>query len=111
MATEVSGIKLDTRELDRLTREMQPRAQRIIKATAFAVEGKAKQLAPVDTGALRNSLQSEPDGPYTWTVHDGVEYGVYQELGTYKMRAHPFMTPAVEWARPQFEKQWSDLFK
>lgn len=28
------------------------------------------------------------------TAGDGTRYAIYQELGTYKMRAHPFMRPA-----------------
>ena len=37
-------------------------------------------------------------------VADGVEYGLYQELGTVKMAAQPFMVPAVERVRPGFEQ-------
>ena len=36
----------------------------------------------------------------TQYVADGVEYGIYQELGTRHMAAHPFMRPAVERIRP-----------
>mgnify|MGYP001561716920 CR=1 FL=1 len=28
-------------------------------------------------------------------LHDGVNYGIYQEFGTRYMAAHPFMTPAL----------------
>lgn len=44
-------------------------------------------------------------------VADGVEYGIWQELGVQNgfgrgivIPAHPFMTPAVEDVRPGFEK-------
>ena len=37
-------------------------------------------------------------------VADGVEYGLYQELGTSRMGAQPFMVPAVEAVRPGFIK-------
>ena len=37
-------------------------------------------------------------------VADGVEYGIYQELGTHRTAAHPFMRPAVEAVRPGFTK-------
>jgi hypothetical protein len=42
-------------------------------------------------------------------VHDGKEYGIYQEFGTRKMRAHPFMTPAAETVRPAFERGLGDI--
>ena len=35
-------------------------------------------------------------------VADGVHYGIYQEFGTSKMAAHPFMSPAIEAIRPSF---------
>jgi len=35
-------------------------------------------------------------------VADGVNYGIYQELGTSKMGAQPFMSPAVEDVRGGF---------
>jgi len=37
-------------------------------------------------------------------VADGVEYGLFQELGTSRMAAQPFMVPAVEAVRPGFVK-------
>lgn len=35
-------------------------------------------------------------------IADGVTYGIYNELGTSKMPAHPFMSPAVEAAQGGF---------
>lgn len=35
-------------------------------------------------------------GTPTRLLHDGVLYGVFQEFGTYKMAAHPFIVPALE---------------
>ena len=40
-------------------------------------------------------------------VADGVHYGIYGELGTCKMAAWPFMSPAVEGVRPG----WDAAFK
>lgn len=42
-------------------------------------------------------------------VADGVEYGIYQELGTKRMGAHPFMRPAVEAVRQGFLKAWQSV--
>ena len=35
--------------------------------------------------------------------------GLYQEMGTYKMAAHPFMAPAVEAVRGSFEKSFGGI--
>lgn len=74
----------------------------IVAKAAFDIEAGAKQRAPVDTGALENSIQAEQEDSLTWIVGDGVNYGVYQELGTHKMPAHPFLVPATEAVRPSF---------
>lgn len=62
------------------------------------VKGAARGLAPVDTGRLRNSINSTVEGN-TAIVGTNVEYAIYQEFGTYKMAAQPFMMPALEACR------------
>ena len=42
-------------------------------------------------------------------VADGVEYGLFQEMGTVKMGAQPFMVPAVEAVRPSFVAAWKSV--
>ncbi len=107
--------RLDTSGLDKILAEMEPRAREIVKGAAFEVEAKAKTLAPVDTGALRNSIETEQAGNLTWQVHDGVEYGLWQEIGFHhfgsgKFIQNAFMVPAVEAVRPEWEQKWSALF-
>ena len=61
----------------------------------YSVERHAKRLAPVKTGLLRASIHTDPKLPSkTITVSDGVSYGAFNEWGTSKMRAQPFMRPA-----------------
>jgi HK97 gp10 family phage protein len=104
--------KLDTRVLDRMIAEHEREASQIVRAGSFAVQGHAQDKAPVDTGALKNSLEAEErSGPLAWWVHDGVEYGIYQELGTSKMAAQPFLTPAVEIVRRRWGDMWKDFFR
>lgn len=103
--------KLDTSALDRLTAELERRADRIIASTAFDIEVEAKKRSPLDTGALRSSIMAEAKARLLWWVHDGVEYGIYQEYGTYKIAAHPFMFPAVEKSRAKFVAKFAELFK
>lgn len=107
------GAVLDTAVLDRITAEMKPKASAIVNKYGNMMLSSAVMLAPVDTSALINSLTSESKmtGDLTFTLSDGVEYGVYQEFGTSKMAAHPFMTPAIEkWAQ-KFMNAFEGLFK
>lgn len=67
----------------------------------------AKQLAPVGTpestgipgyhgGTLRNSITHEQWDEKTEVIGSTVKYAPYVELGTYKMKARPFLRPAAE---------------
>lgn len=82
-----------------------------INETIAEITREAKQLAPVDTSQLRNSIMY--DGPKGSGGHEGgpvindkggdkvgyvgtsVPHGVYQEFGTRYMPPQPFLRPAV----------------
>ena len=104
-------MSLDDRKLRKIMATLDPRAEQILGSSAFAIEGGAKMRAPVMTGALRNSLHTEKKGHLHYRIADGVEYGIYQELGTHRMAAQPFLIPAVEEERPYLNKRWAELFK
>jgi HK97 gp10 family phage protein len=125
MATNVTSVKLDTRLLDKLTAETKPKARVIVNQYGLEMTNEAARTAPRDvnrppinllplnTGALRNSITSESGmtGDLTFTLSDGVEYGVYQEFGTSVIPARPFMLPAVEKYTQAFLNAFNGLFK
>jgi len=55
----------------------------------------------IDMARLEQLMRKIPDKAVR-ILHDGTDYGKYQELGTTKMAAHPFMTPAAEAVRQPF---------
>ena len=61
-----------------------------------------KVTITVDDRKLRELIADTKGPAPVRIVADGVEYGIYQEMGTVKMDAHPFMVPAVEAVRPGF---------
>lgn len=72
------------------------------------VENYAKANAPVDTGALRNSITSQVlDGNKAVEIGSNIEYAPYQELGTSKTEAcnggRGFLRPAIEDHTAEFE--------
>jgi HK97 gp10 family phage protein len=99
----------------------QPLAQAVM-AGAFVIEGEVKvsmsaeaktgriygrhqasspgEPPGVDTGVLVNSIRSRLLSSGSTSafavVGTGVEYGVYLEFGTSKMKARPFMRPAFD---------------
>jgi HK97 gp10 family phage protein len=101
----------------------------VVRKTAFSVQAAAQQNAPVDTGYLQNSIYTRtsessgfgqigtptkpdsyafpeveaPPDDVTAYVAVAANYGIYQEYGTRYMPAQPFLTPAVELVRGDFE--------
>ena len=65
---------------------------------------RAKQKAPVDTGNLRGSINKPPATPSGVEVISPAEYSIYQEFGTYKMAAHPYMRPALDESKDQIQE-------
>jgi HK97 gp10 family phage protein len=64
-------------------------------AAGYFIQGKAQEKAPVKTGFLRNSAETEK-------TEDGVEirflsnYSWYIENGSARMPARPFLRPAID---------------
>lgn len=67
---------------------------RSLEGCGSVLEAFAKQLCPVDTGRLRDSITHEVHGDST-SAGTNVEYAPYVELGTSKMAAKPYLKPAL----------------
>jgi HK97 gp10 family phage protein len=109
----MNEVILDTRKLDELIKNTPEKADKVVREWATIITSDAAKSAPVDTGALRNSILAESPtkiGDLQYRIQDGVEYGIYQDLGTYKMAAHPFMVPAVERNWQGFVNAFKGLF-
>ncbi len=52
-------MRIDTREVDRIMKALDVNADQIIRMIAFEIEAEAKQKAPYETTALRNSIYVE----------------------------------------------------
>ncbi|MFW6214135.1 MAG: HK97-gp10 family putative phage morphogenesis protein [Spirochaetota bacterium] len=89
-----------------MSKHTQAQAEKMIASATLATEDQAAQLAPVDTGNLRGSISHRFAGPLEGEVFTPVEYGPYIEYGTRKMKAQPYMRPAVDEVRKQLVKLW-----
>ena len=80
---------------------------RALEICGGKAETYAKELAPVGTpestgipgyhgGTLRNSITHEQWDEKTEVIGSTVDYSKFVELGTYKMKARPFLRPAAE---------------
>ena len=112
--TTTSGnmtITVDTTGLDRWLDQLGTRREDYLDAFAAKVEARAKTVAPVDTGNLKNSIHFWKPQEGVRRIGDGVEYGIYQELGTSRMGARPWLVPSFETEMATFTKGLKVLFE
>lgn len=86
---------------DKVIKNAEQAAAMALEATALLIEGQAKALCPVDTGNLRNSITYEIEGNKA-RIGTNISYSKFVELGTSKMAAQPFLSPAVEMNKDKF---------
>lgn len=107
--------------LPQLINTLEPELVNVVTGTALSIEGLTKKNIVdkniIDTGNMLNSVNADQveDGGLTRFVGPHTDYAIYNEMGTYKMAARPFLQPAVEQARPVFLrnlqrvlKRWAD---
>lgn len=76
---------------------LEEQVEQALIAIGMTAETHAKELSPVDTGRLRNSITHEVDmGGHAAIIGSNVEYAAYVELGTSRQKAQPYLRPAVE---------------
>ena len=84
-------------DLGKASYEVTRKAQTVVAKTAHDIEADAKSLAPVDTGALRNSISTTiSNGGLSAEIGPTVHYAPYLEFGTRRMPPQPYMGPAAE---------------
>ena len=74
-----------------------------LEKVGLAAEDHVKALAPVDTGRLRASITHLVDDRSV-TIGTNVEYAKYQEAGTSRMKAQPFLEPGISNNMEQFKE-------
>lgn len=106
MKVRVRGIEQLQRKLGALGPAVTEAARRELLSSGLRVVAGAKRRAPVDTGRLRNSITFEvtADGDVV-RVGTNLEYAAFQEFGTRKMPARPFLFPAFEEERPRLRER------
>ena len=81
-------------DFDKAKLESDEAVQRALRKWGEVYTDHAKDYAPVDTGRLQNSIHPSSVSKDTIAVGTNVEYAIYQEMGTSRMRAHPFLRAA-----------------
>ena len=75
--------------------------------SAVIVERKAKELCPVATGTLKRSINSIIE-KYRAIIGSALKYAPFVEMGTSRMRAQPYLRPALLSLKNQLNKIWNN---
>lgn len=95
-------VKFDPIALERLFSSPSGPVGKELVRRSVRVERAAKQACPVDTGRLRSSIAREvgnDERGLVARIGTDVSYGIYVEFGTARMRAQPYLRPALGAAR------------
>lgn len=114
MEFEFEGLDKLQKQLSELVKKYPEAVKQGMIDDGFAIQGKAKRYVAVDTGRLRASISvswkegdsgveppaespiKKPTEDFEVRIGTNVQYAIYQELGTCKMPAHPYLRPAFE---------------
>lgn len=107
----MSEIKLEL-HTDEILDALDEQIEAALTAIGMQAETYAKQLAPVDTGRLRNSITNEVDvSEKSVTIGSAVEYAPFVEQGTSKRRAKPYLRPAIIDHRDDYQRIVENILK
>lgn len=98
------SVSVDTTKLDAIIARLPGNRDKIVKGTAAHILGQARMRAPVSKSPKqgRGHMRDNSNLNFNYAssgfvnVEFYAEYAPYVELGTWKMAAQPFLTPAVE---------------
>ena len=112
------SIKFKVRGVDQMVRLIANKGKKARIATnrelnlsSKRIERMAKVKAPVDTGTLKNTIFSVKAGNLTYKVTAPQHYAIYVEKGTRKMRAQPYLKPALDAERPKLISNLRKLYE
>ncbi len=106
-----TAITIDFRQFDRdiaaFDKKKTQQLKNLVQETAINIEREAKELVPVDSGRLRSDIQigDEAIDGLEVKVGTNVEYAPHVEFGTKNMPAQPYLNPAAEGERKNFNKK------
>mgnify|MGYP001615464388 FL=1 len=103
MASFAVTVRIEDSRLRSLIDKLRPELAAVVAIAAHNVEGRAKELVPVDTGATKNSIQPTfQSGGLAARIGPSTSYAPFLEFGMHRRRARPFMVPALEQNRQPF---------
>jgi HK97 gp10 family phage protein len=114
---DFSAITRFAEKLETKSADVADLARKVVLKAAVDVQAGAQELAPVDTGNLRNSIVVQvskvgSNAARSKTVADvgpTAEYGAHVEYGTVHTRPQPYLGPATDDVVPGFLAALAEL--
>lgn len=106
MSDDLGELARMAANLERASVTVAARAGVAMSKASQDIRGRAQSLAPVDTGALKNSISvsdSRQGATLRSEIGPTVSYGNLVERGTSRMRAQPYLRPATDAVLPGYE--------
>ena len=106
----INGLDRLLAKIDAYAQSVEVKADQAVNDAGETATTEAQSLARVDTGRMRDATV------HTHThlesvVSNDTPYAVYNEFGTYKMAAQPFMHPGFEVGRKQLQEACEEVIK
>lgn len=83
------------RRLNALPGNMENMAAEAVTASARRAAASARNMVPVDSGELKNSIAAENTHRLAAVVSAGAAHAAMVEFGTSRMAARPYMQPST----------------
>ncbi len=101
MGIEVTGVRQLQQAVTTFEGRIDKETVKILRQAAVRVRKRQKQLAPKEDGDLTRSITYRIRGTrWRRTAEIGPKmsekYPLYQEVGTARMRANPYVAPSIE---------------
>ncbi len=110
VSVKLIGDKKVRERLKKYKLKVPKEVKQVIARKTLDIQRSAKQIVRekglIKTGNMRNSIFTKltTDG-FTGEIVSEADYSAYIELGTVNMDARPFMKPAYEKEKPDFDKR------
>lgn len=108
MSVTIEGLDGVFAGIDALMQSFTENVDQVVQEAGQECESLAVEACPVDTGHLRDSITYTPD-VLECSVSTDVNYSVYIERGTYKMRPQSFMLPSFDIASENMQEKLKQL--
>lgn len=102
-------LKVISNKLPFAPEAMQKLASEVVYETAERIVNRAKILVPVDTGYLKSTIRVLPVNDLNAAVIVNAPYAALVEYGTRRQAAQPFLTPAIQSQRSNFEDDMAEV--